>query len=138
MAVFLSNGVQVKVNTVDLSNHVSAVTINRNLNELDVTAMGDSGVKRIAGLEDSSITITFINDTAAASVLATLQAAFGTNVTCKFLQNNAAVSATNSMYTATCLVNGITDINGAVGDLSTIDVTWTVSGTVAVATTGTF
>jgi len=138
MAVFLSNGVQVKVNTVDLSNHVSAVTINRNLNELDVTAMGDSGVKRIAGLEDSTITITFINDTAAASVLATLQAAFGTNVTCKFLQNNAAVSATNAMYTATCLVNGITDINGAVGDLSTIDVTWSVSGTVAVATTGTF
>jgi len=138
MAVFLSNGVQVKVNNVDLSNHCSAVTINRNLNELDVTAMGDSGVKRIAGLEDSSITITFINDTAAASVLATLQAAFGTNITCKFLQNNAAVSATNVMYTATCLVNGITDINGAVGDLSTIDVTWTVSGTVAVATTGTF
>jgi hypothetical protein len=138
MAVFLSNGVQVKVNTVDLSNHVSAVTINRNLNELDVTAMGDSGVKRIAGLEDSTITITFINDTAAASVLATLQAAFGTNVTCKFLQNNAAVSATNVMYTATCLVNGITDINGAVGDLSTIDVTWSVSGTVAVASTGTF
>ena len=138
MAVFLSNGVQVKVNTVDLSNHVSAVTINRNLNELDVTAMGDSGVKRIAGLEDSTITITFINDTAAASVLATLQAAFGTNVTCKFLQNNAAVSATNVMYTATCLVNGITDINGAVGDLSTIDVTWSVSGTVAVASSGTF
>jgi hypothetical protein len=138
MAVFLSNGVQVKVNTVDLSNHVSAVTINRNLNELDVTAMGDSGVKRIAGLEDSTITITFINDTAAASVLATLQAAFGTNVTCKFLQNNAAVSTTNVLYTATCLVNGITDINGAVGDLSTIDVTWSVSGTVAVASSGTF
>jgi hypothetical protein len=138
MAVFLSNGVQVKVNTVDLSNHVSAVTINRNLSELDVTAMGDSGVKRIAGLEDSTITITFINDTAAASVLATLQAAFGTNVTCKFLQNNAAVSATNVLYTATCLVNGITDINGAVGDLSTIDVTWSVSGTVAVASSGTF
>jgi len=138
MAVFLSNGVQVKVNTVDLSNHVSAVTINRNLNELDVTAMGDSGVKRIAGLEDSTITITFINDTAAASVLATLQAAFGTNVTCKFLQTNAAVSATNVLYTATCLINGITDINGAVGDLSTIDVTWSVSGTVAVASSGTF
>lgn len=138
MAVFLSNGVQVKVNAVDLSNHVSAVTINRNLNELDVTAMGDSGVKRIAGLEDSSITITFINDTAAASVLATLQAAFGTNVTCKFLQTNAAVSSTNVLYTATCLINGITDINGAVGDLSTIDVTWSVSGTVAVASSGTF
>ena len=139
MAVFLNNKVGVKVNSVDLSDHVSAVTINRNVDELEVTAMGDSGRKRVAGLEDSSITISFYNDTASSNVLATLQAAFGTNVTCVFLQDKAtAVSATNKLYTATCLVNGLTDINGAVGDLGTIDVTWTVSGTVAVATTGTF
>ena len=139
MAVFLNNKVGVKVNSVDLSDHVSAVTINRNLDELEVTAMGDSGRKRVAGLEDSSITISFYNDTATSNVLATLQAAFGTNVTCVFLQDKAtAVSATNKLYTATCLVNGLTDINGAVGDLGTIDVTWSVSGTVAVATTGTF
>lgn len=139
MAVFLNNKVGVKVNSVDLSDHVSAVTINRNVDELEVTAMGDSGRKRVAGLEDSSITISFYNDTASSNVLATLQAAFGTNVTCVFLQDKAtAVSATNKLYTATCLVNGLTDINGAVGDLGTIDVTWSVSGTVAVATTGTF
>ena len=139
MAVFLNNKVGVKVNNVDLSDHVSSVTINRNLDELEVTAMGDSGRKRVAGLEDSSVTISFYNDTASANVLATLQAAYGTNVTCKFLQEKAtAVSATNVLYTATCLVNGITDINGAVGDLGTIDVTWSVSGTVAVATSGTF
>lgn len=139
MAVFLNNKVGVKVNSVDLSDHVSAVTINRNLDELEVTAMGDSGRKRVAGLEDSSVTISFYNDTAASNVLATLQTAFGTNVTCVFLQDKAtAVSATNKLYTATCLVNGLTDINGAVGDLGTIDVTWSVSGTVAVATSGSF
>jgi hypothetical protein len=139
MAVFLNNKVGVKVNSVDLSDHVSAVTINRSFNELEVTAMGDSGVKRVAGLEDSSVVISFYNDTATSNVLATLQAAYGTNVTCVFLQDKAtAVSATNKLYTATCLVNNLTDINGAVGDLGTIDVTWTVSGTVAVATTGTF
>jgi len=139
MAVFLNNKVGVKVNSVDLSDHVSAVTINRQFNELEVTAMGDSGVKRVAGLEDSSVTISFYNDTASSNVLATLQAAYGTNVTCVFLQDkSAAVSATNKLYTATCLVNNLTDINGAVGDLGTIDVTWTVSGTVAVASSGTF
>lgn len=139
MAIFLNNKVGVKVNNVDLSDHVSAVTINRNVDELIVTAMGDSGVKRVAGLEDSSITISFYNDTATSNVLATLQAAFGTNVTCKFVQDKVpAVSATNVLYTATCLVNGLTDINGSVSDLAVIDVTWTVSGTVAVATTGTW
>jgi hypothetical protein len=139
MAVFLSNLVGVKVNTVDLSDHVTSVTLNRNFDELEVTAMGDSGHKFVKGLEASSITIDFLNDTASASVLATLQAAWGTNVTVVLLQaKGTAVSATNPLYTATCLVNNTTDINGAVGDLSTQSITMNVSGTVAVATTGTF
>jgi hypothetical protein len=139
MAVFLSNLVGVKVNTVDLSDHVTSVTLNRNFDELEVTAMGDSGHKFVKGLEASSITIDFLNDTATASVLQTLQAAWGTNVTVVLLQSKGtAVSATNPLYTATCLINNTTDINGAVGDLGTQSLTMNVSGTVAVATTGTF
>ena len=139
MAVFLNNKVGVKVNSVDLSDHVTSITLNRNFDELEVTAMGDSGHKFVKGLEASSVTIDFNNDTAAANVLATLQAAWGTNVTVVLLQDKAtAVSATNPLYTMTCLVNGTTDINGAVADLSTQSVTWNVSGTIAVATTGTF
>jgi hypothetical protein len=131
--------VGVKVNTVDLSDHVTSVTLNRSFDELEVTAMGDSGHKFVKGLEASSITIDFLNDTATASVLPTLQAAWGTNVTVVLLQSKGtAVSATNPLYTATCLINNTTDINGAVGDLSTQSITFNVSGTVAVATTGTF
>jgi len=139
MAVFLSNLVGVKVNTVDLSDHVTSVTLNRNFDELEVTAMGDSGHKFVKGLEASSITIDFLNDTATASVLQTLQAAWGTNVTVVLLQSKGtAVSATNPLYTATCLINSTQDINGAVGDLGTQSLSMNVSGTVAVATTGTF
>ena len=139
MAVFLNNNVGVKINTVDLSDHVTAVTINRVFDELEVTAMGDSSHKFVKGLESSTVTIDFLNDTASANVLATLQAAWGTTVTAVFLQTKGtAVSATNPLYTATCLVNNTTDINGAVGDMSTQSITFTVSGTIAVATTGTF
>ena len=139
MAVFMSNLVGVKVNTVDLSDHVTSVTLNRNFDELEVTAMGDSGHKFVKGLEASSITIDFLNDTATANVLQTLQAAWGTNVTVVLLQSKGtAVSATNPLYTATCLINNTTDINGAVGDLSTQSLSMNVSGTVAVATSGTF
>jgi hypothetical protein len=139
MAVFLSNNVGVKVNSVDLSDHVTSITLNRNFEELDVTAMGDNGRKAVKGLEASSVTIDFLNDTATANVLATLQAAWGTNVTVVLLQTKGtAVSATNPLYTMTCLVNNTTDINGAVGDLGTQSVTWNVSGTVAVASTGSF
>jgi hypothetical protein len=134
MAVFMSNGVVLTVNAVDLSNHVTSCTINRSFDELEVTAMGDSGHKFVKGLEASSITIDFLNDTASSNVLQTLQATWGTNVTVTAKQTSAATSATNPLYTMTCLINNTTDINGAVGDLSTQSLTLNVSGTIAVTT----
>ena len=134
MAVFLNNGVVLTVDGVDLSDHVTSITINRTFDELEVTAMGDSGHKFVKGLEASSITIDFLNDTATAEVLPTLQAAWGTSVTVTVKQTSAAVSASNPLYTMTCLVNNTTDINGSVADISTQSVTWTVNGTIAVTT----
>jgi hypothetical protein len=139
MAVFLNNKVGVKVNTVDLSDLVTAVTLNRSFDELEVTAMGDLGHKFVKGLEASSVTISFLNDTATAKTLATLQAAWGTNVTVVLLQEKlTAVGATNPLYTMTCLINNTTDINGSVADIGVQDLTFNVSGAVTVATTGTF
>lgn len=139
MAIFLNNKVGVKVNSVDLSDHVTSVTLNRSFDELEVTAMGDTGHKYVKGLEASSVTIDFLNDTASANVLATLQAAWGTTVEVKLLQEKGtAVSATNPLYTMNVLVNNTTDINGGVGDIGTQSVTWNVQGATTVATTGTF
>jgi hypothetical protein len=132
MAVYLSNGVVLTVNAVDLSTLTSAVTINRTFDELEVTAMGDSGHKFIKGLEASSITIEFFNDEATSKTLQTLNSTWGTNTTVTVKQTSAATSATNPLYTMTCLVNNITPVNGAVGDLSTQSVTWNVSGVIAV------
>jgi hypothetical protein len=134
MAVFLNNGVVLTVNSVDLSDHVTAITINRNFDELEVTAMGDSGHKFVKGLEASSITIDFLNDTASSEVLQTLQAVWGTSTTITVKQTSAATSATNPLYTMTCLINGTTDVNGSVADLSMQSVTFNVNGTIAVST----
>ena len=136
MAVYLSNGVVLTVNAVDLSSLVSSVTINRSFDELEVTAMGDSGHKFVKGLEASSITIDFFNDEATSKTLQTLNSSsvWGNNVTVTVKQTSAATSATNPLYTMTCLVNNTTPINGAVGDLSTQSVTWNVSGTIAITT----
>lgn len=140
MAVFLNNKVGVKVNSVDLSDHVTAVTLNRSFDELEVTAMGDTGHKFVKGLEASSVTISFLNDNDPnTSVRGTLQGAWGTTVTVVLVQDKVpAVSATNPMYTFSCLINNTTDINGAVNDIGMQDVTFTVQGAIAVATTGTF
>jgi hypothetical protein len=138
MAVFLSNGVVVTLNSVALSDHVTSATINRVFEELEVTAMGDSSRKYTKGLETSTIALDFLSDTAAANVNATLQGAWGTTVPITLKQTSAAVSATNPLYSTTILVNNTTDINGSVGDIGMQDVTWTINGAVAVATTGTF
>jgi len=136
MAVYLSNGVVLTVNAVDLSSLVSSVTINRSFDELETTAMGDSGHRYVAGLEASSITIDFFNDNLSSKTLQTLNSSsvFANNVTVTVKQSSAVTSATNPLYTMTCLVNNTTPINGAVGDLSTQSVTWNVSGTVAITT----
>jgi hypothetical protein len=136
VAVYLSNGVVLTVNAVDLSNLVREVTINRSVDELEVTAMGDSGHRFVAGLEASNITIDFFNDEATGKTLQTLNSSsvFAKNIVVTAKQTSAAISATNPLYTMTCLVNNITPINGGVGDLSTQSVTWNVSGTVAVTT----
>lgn len=139
MAIFLNNKVGFKIATVNLSDHVTAFTLNRVVDAIEVTAMGDTSHKMVAGLASDTITVSFLNDTAAGSVLATLQSAFGSTVAFAAIQDSsAAVSATNVLYSGTIFVDNLTDINGAVGDEAMIDITFTCNSKTAYATTGTW
>ena len=134
MAVYLANTGVLTVNSVDLSSLVTNVVINRSFDELEITSLGDAGHKFVKGLEASSISIDFLNDAASAKTLQTLNTTWGTSVTVTFKQTSDAVSATNPLYTMTCLINNTTPVNGAVADLSTQSVTWNVMGTIAITT----
>ena len=134
MSVYLSNTVQVTLNSVALTDHVTSATINRVFDELEVTAMGDTAHKFVKGLEASTITLDFLSDTAAANVNATLQAAWGTTVPLTLKQTSAAVSATNPLYSTTILVNNTTDINGAVADIATQSITFTCNSPIVITT----
>ena len=134
MAIYLSNTVQVTLNSVALTDHVTSATINRAFDELEVTAMGDTAHKFVKGLEASTITLDFLSDTAAANVNATLQAAWGTTVPITLKQTSAAVSATNPQYATTILVNNTTDINGAVADIATQSITFTCNSPIVLTT----
>lgn len=141
MAIFLNNKVGFKVGAtpVDFSDHVMSFTLTQQADQLEVTAMGDTAHKFVTGLSADTITVTLLNDTAAGSILATLQTAYGTTVAFKAIQDStAAVSATNVLYTGTILVDNFTPINGAVADEATIDVTFTCNSKTVVATTGTW
>ena len=103
--------------------------------------MGDTSNKFVSGLASDTITVSFLNDTAAANVLATLQTAFGTTVAFSAIQDATSpvtVSATNKLYTGTILVDNLTDINGAVGDEGMLDITFTCNSKTVVASSGTW
>ena len=141
MAIFLNNKVGFKVGAtpVDFSDHVTNFTLTQQADQLEVTAMGDTAHKFVTGLSADTITVTLLNDTAAGSILATLQAAYGTTVAFKAIQDStAAVSATNVLYTGTILVDNFTPINGAVADEAMIDITFTCNSKTAIASTGTW
>jgi hypothetical protein len=149
MAIFLNNNVgfqiQVSAAYVDLSNHVKSVTINRTFDELEVTAMGDTGHKFVAGLEASTIAVDFFNDTAASSVLQTLNTLVGTSAAFKICQTvtagsptTATISATNPLYSGLVLVNKLTPVNGTVADISMQSLTFTINGAITVASSGTW
>jgi hypothetical protein len=139
MAIFLNNKVGFKIATVNLSDHVTAFTLNRQADLIEVSAMGDTAHKFVTGLSADTITVSFLNDTAAGSVLATLQAAYGSTVAWQAIQvSDAAVSATNLLYSGTIIVDNLTDINGAVADEGMIDITFTCNSKTATASTGTW
>jgi hypothetical protein len=142
MSIFLNNKVGFKLNSVDFSGHVTSFTLNRQADQIEVTTMGDTARKYVAGLSADTITVSLLNDdlsTGAGSVRATLQAAYGTTVAFTAIQDaSASVSATNPLYTGTVLIDNITDINGAVADEATMDLTLTCNSKTAVATTGTW
>ena len=150
MAVFYQNNAGFKISTdgstyVDLTDHVQSITINRQFDELDVTAMGASGHSFIAGLESSTISVDFLNDDATAQVMTTLNTLVGTNAKFKILQTTVpgtpttgTVSATNPLYSGLVLVNKLTPVAGKVGDVAVQSLTFTVSGAITVASTGTW
>jgi hypothetical protein len=139
MAIFLNNKVGFKIATVNLSDHVTAFQLNRTVDSLEISAMGDTAHKFVAGLSADTITVTFLNDTNTASVLATLQDAYGTTVAFQAIQkSDVAVGAENKLYSGTIFVDNLTDINGAVGDEAMIDITFTCNSKTALASTGTW
>ena len=150
-AIFYQNNVGFKIYSgaayVDLTDHVMAATINRSFDELDVTAMGQLGHSFIAGLESSTISIDFLNDDSTGQVMQILNGLVGTNAAFKMLQTVTAigaltstgtVSAANQLYTGNILVNKITPIAGKVGDVAVQSLTFTVSGSITVASSGTW
>ena len=143
MAIYLNNNVGVKLATnaaptvpsVDISSLVTSAVINQIVDELEVTAMGDSAHKFVAGLQSGTFTIDFINDWANTTVMQTLNEAFGKTLAVSVITvKDTTVSAANPSYQFSILVNNLTPTGTAgVSEVATSSVTFTLNSALTVS-----
>lgn len=127
MATFAFIDARVEINSVDLSDWVTGVTLPITFDALEDTAMGDVARSRIAGLQDINISIQFNQDFAAGAPDVTIAGIDGTVVTIKVRPTSAAISATNPEYVADFLITENNPFGNNVGDLATTSVSWPLS-----------
>lgn len=134
MAVIVLTNAFVSVGGVDLSDHSNTVTVNYEIDSVEVTAFGDAGHKFTGGLQNNSIEVTFHQDYAASKTEATLYPLVGTTTTVVVKPNGSTTSATNPSYTlSSAFLAAHSPVAGAVGELAATSVTFT-GGTLVKAT----
>lgn len=132
-SVYLSNP-SVTINSVDLSDQCTAATITYLTEALENTAFGSVARSYTGGLQNNSVTVTLYQSYAGSETEASIYNLVGTTTTILLKPASGAVSATNPSYTLTgTYLESHTPINASLGELSTIDLTFT-GGTLAKAT----
>ena len=143
MAIYLNNNVGVKLATaaakttpsIDISAYVTNAVINQVADELEVTAMGDTAHKFVAGLQSGTLTLDFLNEWASSQVMQTLNDCFGSTISVSMITvKGTAVSAANPTYQFSILVNNLTPVGqGGVAEIATSSVTFTINSVVTVS-----
>lgn len=130
MAKHMIRDASVVWNGVDLSAHVKSVEISSSADDVTTTTMGATGVQRVPGLRDESLSVTWLQDYAAAKVDATIAPLYtaGTSHTVLVKPTSAAVSATNPSFTATGYVLEYQPVAGEVGSAHEVETTFVVDG----------
>jgi hypothetical protein len=132
-SVYLSNP-SVTINSVDLSDQCTAATITYLVEQLENTAFGSTARSYTGGLQNNTVTVTLYQSYAATETEASIYSLVGTTTTLVLKPGSGAVSATNPSYTITgAYLESHTPINASLGELSTIDLTFT-GGSIAKAT----
>lgn len=147
MARLVLTDAVVTLNATDISEYVTSVTLNTPEDVVETTAFGPVGARtRTSGLKDHSITLELNNDFASGNLEAVIQGiGIGELASMTIKPTSAATSTSNPIYKADgtgsgatqagqVLISEWTPLNGAVGELATVSVTWPVSGQIVRAT----
>lgn len=126
MAKIVLTDATITVNAVSLSDHANSVTLNYEIDSIEVTSFGDGGHKFAGGLQNNSCEIAFMQDFAASNVEATVYPIVGTTTTIVMKPTSAVTSATNPTYTLTgTFLAAHTPIAASVGELAMTTLSFT-------------
>ncbi len=127
---FLSNAtinITQGATTTDLSDQANACMITVGVDSLESTAFGDTGHRFTGGLQTVDVSITFFLSYGATEVEGILASCVGTGTTVLTISpSGTSESATNPEYVLTnCMLANFTPINSTVGELATVEASFT-------------
>ena len=110
----------------DMTDQTTSASIIQTFESQDVTAFGDGSRKYVAGLGNHEVTLTMFVSYGAAEVEATLAACVGGVSTLIIGTKSGSAAADNPIYTLTGgYLESFEPITGSVGEMSTVDITFT-------------
>jgi hypothetical protein len=127
MAIFMGNKVAVVAGTTTITTFVSAVSLSREIDAVEITAMTDQVQNLIGGIERPSVTLEVFNDFAASSVNSIFEDALGTKLAIQLIPVSGTVTATNPRYSMSVLVAQWQPINGSIDSPMTASITLPVT-----------
>jgi hypothetical protein len=138
MAKYVVTATTVKIGATNVSANCASATLELTSADIDVTDFSSAGyTKLIGGLKSGTVTLDFHSDYGVGGINTILNPLLGTIATVTLVPNGTVVSSTNPIWTAPVLINSVSPIAGAVGDLSSFSVSFPTSGEVSFATAGT-
>lgn len=104
-------------------------TLSVDVDEKETTTFASLGWKEvIGGLKSGSLAVSIRNDHADDNVDEDMWAILGTNVAFAARHTQGAISTSNPEYQGIVMIKEWKPINGAVGDVNELDVSWPTSG----------
>jgi len=120
--IYLSNPYQVAVNSIDLTDNCSGVSMTLGNTALDTTAFGSTGISMTAGLQSVSGTLTLFAAYGAGDVEQTIYSQIGLGTTTILVQKAATLSASNPKWTISGCMIADYPIEMTVGELQIMTV----------------
>lgn len=123
----MGNNVSVKAGATTITTFVSSVSLSREVDAVEITAMTNTVQNLIGGIERPTVSLELYNDFAASSVNGIFEDALGTKLALELIPVSGTVSATNPRYSMSVLVSQWQPINGTLDGPATASITLPVT-----------